>query len=482
MDTLTFVGILIGFLTLAFGGVISLMETAVGSISLARVENLVKEERHGSERLLRVVTEKAKHVNLLVLLRTVAEVTGAVMTTAVLLRVVEKDTWAIVWAVLVVTLYQFVVIGVLSRTLGRKNPYTISLKCAPVLLGLSKIFGLLAWLLVKAGNVLTPGEGFRDGPFATEIELREMVDIASERGIVESDERRMIQSVFDLADTTARTVMVPRPEMLWIEQDKTVSQALNLCIRSGHSRVPVIGEDVDDVVGVAYLKDLIAHVHRASEEERRLPVRDFMRSAKFVPDSRLLDDLLEEMQREQIHLAMLVDEYGAIAGLISMEDILEEIVGEISDEYDSSDAAPVEDLGDGSYRVLARLSLDEVEELFNDPEMVSDLDRQRESEGGDHAEPENKEPREGDLDALESQAEIPDIEFSAEQHEEVDTVAGLGAYELGRVPLPGAEISTAGLHFRFEGGKDRRGRMKIRSAVVRREPFIDATNDHNRDS
>lgn len=457
MDTLTLVGILIGVVTLGLGGVLSLMETAVGSISLARVEALVKDEKPGSERLLRVVMDKPRHINLLVLLRTIAEVTGAVLTAAVLLRVVENDTWAIVAAIAAVTLYEFLVIGVLSRTMGRKNPYSISLACAPVLLGMSTIFGPVAWLLVKAGNILTPGKGFRDGPFATEIELREMVDIASERGIVESDERRMIQSVFDLADTTARTVMVPRPEMLWIEADKTVSQALNLCIRSGHSRVPVIGEDVDDIVGVAYLKDLIAHVHGASTEQRLVPVRQVMRSAKFVPDSRLLDDLLEEMQREQIHLGMLVDEYGAIAGLISMEDILEEIVGEISDEYDASETAPVEDLGDGSYRVVARLSLEEVEELFNDPAMVTELDT------------EPQVPEE-ELEDVESDVNIPDIEFSAEQREEVDTVAGLGAYELGRLPLPGAEITTAGLHFRFEGGKDRRGRVKIRSAIVRRVP------------
>lgn len=464
MDTLTLVGILIGVITLGFGGVLSLMETAVSSISLARVEALVKDEKQGSERLLRVVRDKPRYINLLVLLRTIAEVTGAVLTAAVLLRLVENSTWAIIAAIAAVTLYEFLVIGVLSRTLGRKNPYTISLACAPALLGLATIFGPVAWLLVKAGNVLTPGKGFRDGPFATEIELREMVDIASERGIVESDERRMIQSVFDLADTTARTVMVPRPEMFWIEADKTVSQALNLCIRSGHSRVPVIGEDVDDIVGVAYLKDLIAHVHGASAEQRMVPVREIMRPAKFVPDSRLLDDLLEEMQREQIHLGMLVDEYGGISGLISMEDILEEIVGEISDEYDASEVAPIEDLGDGSYRVVARLSLEEVEELFNDPELVTDVSAPEMNEGT--ASPINAEGEE----ELESEVDIPDIEFSAEQREEVDTVAGLGAYELGRLPLPGAEITTAGLHFLFEGGKDRRGRVKIRSAIVRRDP------------
>lgn len=475
MDTLTLVGILVGFTTLGLGGVLSLVEAAVVSISRARVEALVKDDRNGAQRLLRVVEDKPRHVNLLVLLRTVSEVTGAIMAAAVLLQVVDSRSWAIAAAIAAVTLYEFVVIGVLSRTLGRRNPYTVSLHAAPVLLAVAAFFGPIARLLVKAGNILTPGDGFRDGPFATEIELREMVDIASERGIVESDERRMIQSVFDLANTTARTVMVPRTEMLWIEGDKSLRQALNLCIRSGHSRLPVIGEDVDDIIGVVYLKDIIAHVHRSEEASITMTVKEVMRSAKFVPDSRLLDDLLEEMQIEQIHLAMLVDEYGGIAGLISIEDILEEIVGEIADEYDATEVAPVEYLGDGSYRVVARLSLDEVEELFNDPELNSELERSTHFSHGhspnsnSHHTSTGQHNREhADVVAEEVPTRYPDIEFSVQQREEVETVGGLGAFELGRVPLPGAEITTAGLHFLFEGGRDRRGRMKIRSAVVRR--------------
>ena len=254
-----------------------------------------------------------------------------------------------------------------------------------------------------------------------------MVDIASERGVVQNDERKMIQSVFDLADTSARSVMVPRPEMVWIEADKTAGQATSLCVRTGLSRLPVVGEDVDDIVGVIYLKDLIAETYHLTDGGSSTLVRDCMRPAVFVPDSKKLDDLLEDMQRDQVHIAMLIDEYGAVAGLISIEDILEEIVGEITDEYDVSEQAPIEPLEDGTYRVQARLSLEELEELYED------------------------------------------VEFSDEQHEEVDTVYGLGAFELGRVPIPGTEISTAGLHFRYEGGRDRRGRVKIRSAVVNRE-------------
>lgn len=426
-------------LALFLGGVLSLVETAVSSLSAARVENLVKEDRPGAARLERVLEGRAGHINLLVLLRTICEVTGAVLAAAACVELMGSRGWAFATAIVIVTLLTFILIGVLSRTLGRQNPYTISLATAPILLGLSKLLGPIAKLLVGAGNVLTPGRGFRNGPFASEIELREMVDIASERGVVEMDERRMIQSVFDLADTSARSVMVPRPEMVWIEADKTAGQATSLCVRTGLSRLPVVGDDVDDIVGVIYLKDLIAETYHMTDGGNSIRVRDCMRPAVFVPDSKKLDDLLEDMQRDQIHIAMLIDEYGAVAGLISIEDILEEIVGEITDEYDTSEQAPIEPLEDGSYRVQARLSLEELEELFED------------------------------------------VEFSEEQHEEVDTVYGLGAFELGRVPIPGAEISTTGLHLRYEGGRDRRGRVKIRTAVVTREKQSACTGDAGRD-
>lgn len=426
-------------LALFLGGVLSLVETAVSSLSAARVENLVKEDRAGAARLERVLEGRAGHINLLVLLRTICEVTGAVLAAAACVELMGSRGWAFATAIVIVTLLTFILIGVLSRTLGRQNPYTISLATAPILLGLSKLLGPIAKLLVGAGNVLTPGRGFRNGPFASEIELREMVDIASERGVVEMDERRMIQSVFDLADTSARSVMVPRPEMVWIEADKTAGQATSLCVRTGLSRLPVVGDDVDDIVGVIYLKDLIAETYHMTDGGNSIRVRDCMRPAVFVPDSKKLDDLLEDMQRDQIHIAMLIDEYGAVAGLISIEDILEEIVGEITDEYDTSEQAPIEPLEDGSYRVQARLSLEELEELFED------------------------------------------VEFSEEQHEEVDTVYGLGAFELGRVPIPGAEISTTGLHLRYEGGRDRRGRVKIRTAVVTREKQVEGTGDAGRD-
>ena len=244
-------------------------------------------------------------------------------------------------------------------------------------------------LLVVVGNALTPGRGLRNGPFASEIELREVVDLAQQRGVVAADERRMIQSVFELGDTPAREVMVPRTEMIWIEDDKTAAQATTLAVRSGHSRIPVIGENVDDIVGVVYLKDLVQQTYFSDDRGRDTKVAQVMRPAVFVPDSKPLDSLLREMQRDRNHMALLVDEYGAIAGLVTIEDVLEEIVGEIADEYDDAETAPVEDLGDKRFRVSARLPIEDVGELY-DMEFDDDLD--------------------------------------------VDTVGGLLALELGRVP------------------------------------------------
>lgn len=427
MTGLTFVVLLaVAAVVVPVAGVVSSVETALAQLSVARVESLVKEERPGAARLQRVIDNRPDHINLLVLIRTVLEAGAAVLVTIVAEDLIEPTGWAVAVAVVVASLLIYVIVGVISRTAGRRNPYSLSLKAAPVLLVSAKILSPISRLLIRVGGLFAGGGALKAGPFASEIELREAVDIASERGVVEVDEQKMIQSVFDLGTTTARTVMVPRPEMVWIEQHKTADQATRLCIRSGLSRVPVVGESVDDVVGVVYLKDLVTATFDAPAEQRSVPVSDLMREPFFVPDSRMLADLLEDMQRDQIHIAVLIDEYGGTSGLVSIEDILEEIVGEISDEYDHGDVGDVEALGPGEFRVVSWLSLDDLRELYEDT----------------------------------------GVEIDEDEYEDVETVAGLVAFELDRVPLPGAEVDVAGLHLVCEGGRDRRGRIKVRTIVV----------------
>ena len=181
--------------------------------------------------------------------------------------------------------------------------------------------------------------------------------------MIQPDERAMIHSVFELGDTIVREVMVPRTDMVFVERGKTLRQALSLALRSGFSRIPVIGENEDDVVGIAYLKDIVTRSYEHREGESVEKVESIMRPATFVPESKPIDALLREMQARQIHVAIVIDEYGGTAGLVTIEDILEEIVGEIADEYDK-EQPPVEWLGEGRARVTARLPVEELGELF----------------------------------------------------------------------------------------------------------------------
>lgn len=380
----------------------------------------MRDERPGAARLARLIDDRPRYINLIVLLRITCETAATVLLVAFLYEDLGL-TWGLLAAAAIMVVVSFVAIGVGPRTLGRQHAYTIALGATLPLQAISVLLTPISRLLVLIGNALTPGRGFRNGPFASEIELREVVDLAGQRGIVADDERRMIQSVFDLGDTGAREVMVPRTEMVWIESDKTAGQATSLAVRSGHSRLPVVGENVDDIVGVVFLKDLVQQTYY-SNGGIDTRVGEVMRPPVFVPDSKPLDALLREMQRDRNHMALLVDEYGAIAGLVTIEDVLEEIVGEIADEYDTDEVAPVEDLGDKHFRVSPRLPLEDLAELY---------------------------------------------ELHLDEDLDVDTVGGLLAHELGRVPLPGAAVSWDSLQLLAEGGRDHRGRVRIETVLVK---------------
>ncbi|MFI9529392.1 hemolysin family protein [Micromonospora rosaria] len=393
-------------------GLIAMTEAALTAVSPARAAELARDGARGARTLQVVAGDVVRHLNLLLLLRLLAE-----LTATTLVALVAVDTFGAGWRAALITagamtVVSFVVVGVGPRTLGRQHAYPVGRAAAPLVRWLGRVLNPLASLLILIGNAVTPGRGFREGPFATQLELREMVDLAEQRGVVEHGERQMIQSVFALGDTIAREVMVPRTEMVWIEQGKTLSQALALFLRSGFSRIPVIGENVDDVLGVLYLKDLVRRTQGGAPEDLRCRVSELMRPATFVPESKPVDDLLSEMQAARNHLVIVVDEYGGTGGLVTIEDILEEIVGEITDEYDV-ERPPVEHLDDGSVRVTARLPVEDLGELF-DTDLPTD---------------------------------------------EVETVGGLLAQALGRVPIPGAEAEVAGLRLVAEGTTGRRNRI-----------------------
>src|SRR5699024_7754987 len=196
-----------------------------------------------------------------------------------------SEAWAVATAAVVMLIASYVLVGVGPRTVGRQHPYAVGLKVAGPVRAVARVFNPLTRLLILVGNLLTPGGGFREGPFSTEVELRELVDIAGESGVVAAGERKMIHSVFDLGDTLAREVMVPRTEIIWVERDEPARRALTLCLRTGFSRLPVIGQSVDDIVGVVNLKDLTrAAVEQPDQSASKPTAAELMRSVRFVPD------------------------------------------------------------------------------------------------------------------------------------------------------------------------------------------------------
>ncbi|MDQ1688024.1 MAG: magnesium and cobalt exporter, family [Frankiaceae bacterium] len=398
-------------------GVLAAADTALSRVSRARVEQLVKEERRGAVSMGWVATDPARYLNLLLLLRVAAELTATVLVAFFVVDRLGRGWSGGLVAAGSMVVISFVLIGVAPRTLGRQHSEAVALATAPIATVLARVLGPVPRLLILLGNALTPGRGFRDGPFTTEAELRDMVDLAEESRVIESDERAMIHSVFELGDTLVREVMVPRTDMVWIEQGKTVRQAMSLALRSGFSRIPVVGENEDDVIGVVYLKDLARRVYEGKDADK---VEDVMRPGTFVPESKPVDELLRDMQTAQIHIAVVIDEYGGTAGLVTIEDVLEEIVGEITDEYDR-EAPRIEDLGPGRWRVTARLSLDDLSEVVGE-----ELER-----------------------------------------DDVETVGGLVGSILGRVPIPGSSVRLDGLVMTVEAAKGRRN--KLSTVLVERE-------------
>src|SRR6478672_7136299 len=405
-------------------------ESSISRLSRVRAAELQEEGRRGSAALTLIVGDSAAYISVAALSLKKEEAAVAVMISVAVVATVHVFWTALLISIGVMAVVSFVVVGVSPRTLGRQHADRIALLAAPTLVWLRRVLGPVARLLVALGNAVTPGHGFRNGPFDSEAELRDLVDLAGESALIEADEREMIHSVFELGDTLVREVMVPRPDMVAIEADKTLQKAMSLFLRSGFSRIPVVGAGPDDVLGMLYFKDVVRRVN-ASPEAAVQPVQHVMRPAQFVPESKPVDDLLREMQRDQSHVAIVVDEYGGTAGLVTIEDVIEEIVGEIADEYDR-ESPGVEQLPDGSVRVPATMHVDDLAELFD----------------------------------------------VAIEEDEVDTVGGLIAKTIGRVPIPGSHAEVGGLSLTAErmGGR----RHRIATVVVQRLAPHDEPHDDDR--
>ncbi|HUJ07485.1 MAG TPA: hemolysin family protein [Streptosporangiaceae bacterium] len=404
-----------------FAGLCTVADTALLRVSRAGAKELATSAREASGALQAVLDEVPRYSAVLLLARVCAEIGATVLVTAVLVHGLGYGWQAFLIAAAVMTAVGYVVAGIVPRTLGRQYSARVADTAASVMQPVVRLMGPIPAMLLAVGRVLGRGGGRQDGSSGEEEDLRGLVDLLERRRVIEPGERAMIHSVFELGDTIVREVMVPRTDMIVVERGKTLRQALTLALRSGFSRIPVVGENLDDVVGIAYLKDIVTRAYEHGDGLASDPVSAVMRPAAFVPDSKPVDDLLREMQARRNHVAIVIDEYGGTAGLVTIEDILEEIVGEIADEYDT-EQPPVAWIDAGQARVTARLPVDELAELF-------------------------------------------DVRIEAE---DVETVGGLLAQRLGRVPIAGSTATVSGLRLTAESLAGRRNR--IGTVTVRRLP------------
>jgi CBS domain containing-hemolysin-like protein len=390
-------------------------EVSITRTNRVRAYRFQEEQRRGAGSLVKVAENPAPYLNVVLLLVLLATIGGTTIATSLAVRLFESAGEII--ATFAMTLLLFVFAEVTPKTFAIQQTDRVALFLAPLIVGLGRLFGPIASGLVKVANLIMPGKGLPQGPFITEHELRALAEVASEEEQIEEGEKELIHSIFEFGDTIVREVMVPRPDIIAIEADKTLRDVQALVLQNGNSRIPVFNEDLDDVVGVVYAKDVLKATHQGKHD---MPLSEVVRDVHFVPESKKVADLLREMQREKFHIALVTDEYGSVVGLVTLEDLLEELVGEITDEYDT-EQPEIEQVADDVYRVDGKISIDEVNELLD--------------------------------------VELPD--------EEWDTVGGLMLGLMGSIPEEGEEVAFQNLRFTAEAVN---GRRISKVLITREEP------------
>jgi CBS domain containing-hemolysin-like protein len=396
---------------------LALAETGLTRMNRVKAATLEEQGRRGATALNKLVVHPERAINPVLFLLLLCNIASATLVGVVAGHAVGALGVVVATAVEVVVIFVFA--EAMPKTWAVQHTERAALFAAPVVSALVR-FPPIRWVtsgLLAVSNFFLPGKGIRQGPYVSERELLAMADAAAQDDVIEREERTLIHSIIDFGDTVVREVMVPRPDMVAIESQARVSDVIEIAIAAGKSRIPVFGQGIDDILGVVFIKDLM-RAEREGKQER--PVSEIMRDAYFVPETKKVSSLMREMQTKKFHQAIVVDEYGGTSGLVTLEDLIEELVGEIEDEYDVEES-PVEKLPDGGVRVNARMPIDEVNELLG--------------------------------------ADLPEGDW--------DTVGGLVYSLLGHVPTEGETVESDGHRLTAERVQGRRiGRVRISKAPV----------------
>ncbi|RRJ88758.1 HlyC/CorC family transporter [Gulosibacter macacae] len=418
-------GVIVAAVVLLIGAaLLAAADAALGALSRADIDELADDGR-SSKALRAIAADPESHAVALNFARVALDTIAAVLVGVAFARTFDQAWLAFLVAVAIMLVAAFVLTGSSPRSIGRAHPRA-TLRAMAGLIRVTRVTaGPIADLLVAIGDTVTPGRPARSSGFTSEEQLLSLVDEATELEVLNDSDRELIHSVFDFGDRLVREVMVARTDMVTVDVDDTVADALAVLIDVGYSRAPIIGRDSDDVRGIVYVKDLAKFLQLdAGNPQTRVEL--VSRPVDFVPESVTADELLRRMRRQSRHFAMVVDEYGGIAGLVTLEDLIEELVGEISDEYDRH-VESVELLANGDLRVSSRMPIDELGELFD-----------------------------------------IDLDF-----DDVDSVGGLLAKELDKIPELGDVVETHGLQLTA----DRIGRRRRVTAVTVRAIALPSEDD-----
>jgi len=385
---------------------LALAETGLTRMSRAKAVGLEESGRKGGLAVLRLVTRPEEFLNPLLLVILVVQSIQTALTTLVSERLFGGA--GVVVGLFFNILIVFVLCEAAPKTWAVQHSESSALATARPVYTITRFWPLrmVSRMLIGLTNVILPGKGLKQGPFVSEEELLAVADEARESETIDASEAALIKEIIDFGDTIVREVMVPRTDMISVQSDFRVADVMEIVLLNGYSRVPVSGEGIDDIVGVAYAKDLM---RAERDDQESAEVAKYMRLAHFVPETKRVADLLREMQGEKFHMAIVIDEYGGTSGLVTLEDLIEELVGEIVDEYDVEDPR-VEPLPGGDVRVDGRLSIDEANEVL----------------GG----------------------ELPEGDW--------DTVGGLLFSTLGKVAVEGDEVDVDGYRLRADKIQGRR--------------------------
>ncbi len=395
LDSDSGLGIVILAASLALFAVIAAAEAGVAAANRTRLKAIAGRGSRRAERLHAYANERAAILAVLALARTFAAALSSALAVFLIARE-TGDTWGMLIGVAAGAAVLLALLDGLPRLFVSKNPEAWGLRLVPVVTAFRAVFGPLAWAIDESLRVVVGQTDDEREQEETEEILR-LAEIETNGGVIEADEREMIRGVVALDQTLAREIMAPRIDIAALEVSETIDDALRLIVAKGFSRIPLYDETIDNIVGVIYAKDLL----RCLAEGRKPPLRDIARPGYFIPESKRVDELLAEFKKSKVHLAIVVDEYGGTAGLVTIEDLLEEIVGEIQDEYDREET-PIERVSEREAILDARVSIDELRELFG---------------------------------------------FETED-EDYDTVAGFVYHHLGKVPAAGDEVRVDGLTLR----------------------------------